>query len=164
MLEGFSLSCRVTAVPWVGEDSGPLGLSWQFTASDVLLWGAVGGGTLLFCVVATCCFVQLTSNREQQRAKALLAIDSALRGHHLLKATTATKKKKKKKKKGAEEEEEDDDDGSGRRCRTSRKPRPCRRVKVAARKIQGERVSRTSESPTSKRPLPCCAPRPPRTA
>ena len=48
MLEGFSLSCRVTAVPWVGEDSGPLGLSWQFTASDVLLWGAVGGGTLLF--------------------------------------------------------------------------------------------------------------------
>ena len=110
VFEGFSLVCRVTAVPWVGEDSGPLGLSWEFTASDVLLWGAVGGGTLLFCVVATCCFVQLTAHREQKRANALLAKDSALLGHHVPKTTTTTKKKKKKKKKGAEEEEDDDDE------------------------------------------------------
>jgi hypothetical protein len=109
VFQGFNLPCRVTAVPWVGADSGPLGLSWQFTASDVLLWGAIGGGTLLFCVVATCCFVQLTTRREQKRANALLAKDAALLGHHVPKTTT-TKKKKKKKKKGAEEEEDDDED------------------------------------------------------
>jgi hypothetical protein len=73
--KGYMLRCRISAVPWVGEDAGPLGLNWQLTGSDVLLWGGLAGGLLVACSVSVCCFVQLSQSRESKRAALLLAKD-----------------------------------------------------------------------------------------
>ena len=67
------LTCPITAVPWVGEDIGPLGLDWTLTAGQVLLWGGCGGGLLAMCAVGACCFLQLSGSRESKRADRLLA-------------------------------------------------------------------------------------------
>ena len=118
--QGLNLVCRIMAVPWVGQDTGPLGLSWQFSANDVLLWGAITGGALASCSIAVCCFVQLSTNKERKRAADLLAKDSALLAEHIKKKnqTTvdikknkkpATSTKKNKKKKAEADEEENDE-------------------------------------------------------
>ena len=73
--KSYTLHCPILAVPWVGEDVGPLGMNWVLTASELLLWGGCGGGLLALCAVSVCCFVQLSVSKEGQRAEALLARD-----------------------------------------------------------------------------------------
>jgi hypothetical protein len=73
--QGGFLACAIDAVPWVGEDIGPIGLDWQFGANDVMLWGGCAGSVLAMCSVAVCCFVQLSVSKESRRAELLLAKD-----------------------------------------------------------------------------------------
>ena len=73
-----SVECRVQAVPWVGEDVGPLGMNWQMTVGDVLLWGGVMGGILVACVIGVCCFVQLAIKKERKRTTTLLLKDARI--------------------------------------------------------------------------------------
>ena len=73
-----SVHCTIAAEPWRGEDIGPLGLDWQFTANDVMLWGGCAGGLLTMCSIGACCVVQLSSSKESKRADQLLRKDRAL--------------------------------------------------------------------------------------
>ena len=79
---GFDVGCTIAAVPWQGEGYGPLGpdIPWQWTGSDVILWGGSAAGILLSCVVGMCCFVRLSVSREQQRAANILKGDRHLLG------------------------------------------------------------------------------------
>jgi hypothetical protein len=88
----------------MGQDVGPLGLSWQFSTGDVLVWGCIMGGALAGCAVAVCCYVQLSANKERKRASELLAKDSQLLAK--FGATVQVKKAKNKKKPHKEAEEE----------------------------------------------------------
>ena len=72
---GATVPCRITAIPWVGEDVGPMGLDWQFGANDVMLWGGCMGGLLTACSIGVCCFVQLSANKETKRADEVLKKD-----------------------------------------------------------------------------------------
>ena len=71
---GF-LPCAIDAVPWRGEDTGPVGMDWHLSANDVMLWGGCAGSVLALCSVSVCCFVQLSMGKESRRAEALLAKD-----------------------------------------------------------------------------------------
>jgi hypothetical protein len=76
----FEISCTIAAVPWQGEAYGPLGpdIPWQWTGSDVLLWGGSTAGALLFCVVGVCCLIKISASKEQQRASKILQMDKNL--------------------------------------------------------------------------------------
>ena len=69
---GGPVLCRVEAVPWVGEDVGPLGVGWELSGSDMLLWGGCGGGILTACVLGVCCCLRLSWKREKKRMDELL--------------------------------------------------------------------------------------------
>ena len=77
---GFDLGCSITAVPWQGEGYGPFGpdIPWQWTGSDVIMWGGCIAGVLVFCVVGMCCLVRISASREQQRADKILQLDRRL--------------------------------------------------------------------------------------
>ena len=76
--KAYILQCPIAAVPWRGEDVGPVGLDWELTTADLMLWGGCMGGLLLVCVIGSCCFVQLSVSKEAKRADALLAKDRRL--------------------------------------------------------------------------------------
>lgn len=101
---GFEIGCTIAAVPWQGEGYGPLGpdIPWQWTGSDVILWGGSTAGTLIFCMIGVCCFIRIAISREQKRASDILQIDKNLIGNVIdiaelekrkkAKSTTATSK------------------------------------------------------------------------
>ena len=77
---GFDLGCSITAVPWQGEGYGPFGpdLPWQWTGSDVIMWGGCIAGVLVFCILGMCCLVRISASREQQRADKIFQLDKRL--------------------------------------------------------------------------------------
>ena len=64
------------AVPWRGEEPPPV--AGAPSVGTLILWGGVGGGVLLACLVGTCCFALLSDARERRRADAILAADREL--------------------------------------------------------------------------------------
>lgn len=102
-----SLSCRIAAEPWAGEDVGPLGLNiWQLTASDVLLWGGIAGGILALCSVTVCCFVYMSASKESLRVTKLLAKDRKIMASTVKKLATSDKKSAASDKKSAASDKE----------------------------------------------------------
>jgi hypothetical protein len=77
---GFDLGCSITAVPWQGEGYGPFGpdIPWQWTGSDVIMWGGCIAGTLVFCILGMCCLVRISASQERQRADKILLMDKRL--------------------------------------------------------------------------------------
>lgn len=75
-----TVQCAVSAVPWQGEGSGPLGpgLPWQWTGTDAILWGGSIAGILLTCIIGICCYVRIVSSREHERVEKLLMRDREL--------------------------------------------------------------------------------------
>ena len=91
---GFDISCAIAAVPWQGEGYGPLGpdIPWQWTGTDVILWGGSTAGILLSCTVAMCCFVSISLSRERKRASDILKSDRHLLGDLLVAMPSQDKK------------------------------------------------------------------------
>jgi hypothetical protein len=104
------LLCRIEAVPWIGEEVGPLGVGWELTANDVLLWGGCLGGVLTMCLVGVCCCVQLSWKRDSKRAEELLRQDRERFGTLKPRKATETRKVKKKVEKVTDEEEAEEGD------------------------------------------------------
>jgi len=103
-----SLSCRIAAEPWAGEDVGPLGLNiWQLTASDVLLWGGIAGGILALCSVTVCCFVYMAASKESLLMSKLLAKDRKLFSQRQASSEKAASKKTSSKKESDSKKQSD---------------------------------------------------------
>ena len=73
---GYTIGCSIAAVPWQGEEDWPMG--WQWTGTDILLWGSAVAAILLMCVLGVCCYSRMAASREYRLAETLLESDKQL--------------------------------------------------------------------------------------
>lgn len=59
------IQVNTKVVPWTGMDEQILGLGWDISGNDIIMWGVGFGCLLLLCIIGMCFYVQLATTRQQ---------------------------------------------------------------------------------------------------